>query len=57
MSAPASQPARTFRIDADLLEEIEEYLDDHSDAEYVDGIPRGNKAMKLLSELRQEMGK
>lgn len=44
-------------ISADLLEEIDAYLDDRADAEYVDGVPRGNEAMRLMCDLRREMGK
>jgi hypothetical protein len=44
-------------IDIDLLDEIQDYLDNHSDAEYVDGIPRCNQAMSLLSELQREIAR
>ena len=44
------------RLPDDLLDEIEDFLDDHSDAEYVDGVPKGNKAMRLLGELRRVRG-
>lgn len=44
-------------IDPDLLDEIEEFLDSYADAEYVDGVPHGNRAMSLLSELRRARGK
>ena len=45
-------------IDSDLLDEIEEFLDNHSDV--VDGSygePAPNKAMSLLSALRRARGK
>ena len=31
----------------DLLHEVVEFLDDYTDAEYEEGIPRGNRAMNL----------
>jgi hypothetical protein len=35
----------------EVLEAIREELDNRSDAEYVEGVPRGNWAMKLLGEV------
>jgi len=43
-------------IDADLLDEIDEFLDNYADAEYVDGVPHGNQAMSLLTALRRARG-
>lgn len=40
-----------IEIDEDLAWELVEFLDDHSDAEYIDGQPSGNRAMSLLMSL------
>lgn len=47
----------SMMISSDLLDEIEDFLDDHADAEYIDGTPRGNRAMILLNELQNERAK
>lgn len=37
----------------DVLNECIEYLDDYSDAEYVDGRPVGNRAMSLMGRVEE----
>lgn len=40
-------------LDADWFDEVEDPLDDYSDAEIIDGTTHPNKAMRLLCQLRE----
>lgn len=50
MSSPNS-----YKVSADLLARIEEYLQDHEDVRDGSDGPRPNEAMQLLTDLRYEM--
>lgn len=44
-------------LDEEWFDEVEDFLDDYSDAEIIDGTTHPNKAMRLLYQLREVMGR
>jgi hypothetical protein len=48
---------RLLKLEPDWFDQIEDMLDDYSDAEIIDGTTHPNKAMRLLCELREAMGR
>jgi hypothetical protein len=45
------------RLDGDWFDEVEDFLDDYSDAEIIDGQTHPNKPMRLLCQLREAAGR